>query len=246
MDTNLIRLAIDGIKEAVCEFRFESHSVPEIVIGRLTDAAAWAGFFQTRLPTADLPEQLRAAEESLRFAPTYQLNDPANQSNFLRVGANVISCHTLAPYPGWDAFRPRIAEALAALSDALPNVKLLRIGFRFVNAFSEATHGISSGIDLNISIAAGGTEVGRDFVILYSKELSSTHGVQITIATPKFVNGPEGRNIDMLIDIDVSTPDGGTVPEVGNALSWVDIAHDGLKEEFFRLIPADVVDRLRG
>lgn len=246
MDTKLIRLAIDGIQEAVCEIRFESNSVPEIVIGRLTDTAAWAGYVHTRLPTADLPEQLRAAEESFRFAPTYQLNDPSNDTDFVRVGANVISCHTLAPYPGWDAFRPRIAETLSALFDALRNVKLLRIGFRFVNAFSGATHGISSGVDLNIAMSAGGMEVGRDFVLVYSKELSGTHGVQITIATPKYVNGPEGKNIDMLIDIDVSTPKAELVPGMGDALSWIDGAHDGLKEEFFRLIPAGVVDRLRG
>ncbi|MDR6135722.1 uncharacterized protein (TIGR04255 family) [Sphingomonas sp. SORGH_AS802] len=246
MTANTIRLATDGIREAICEVRFESQGAPEVVIGRLTDASVWSRYDQLRLSSADLPEQIRATEEGFRFAPSYQLTNPADQADVVRIGPNVVSCHRLAPYPGWEVFRIAIRDTLEALFGSLRGVKTSRVGFRFVNAFSQARHGIQGAADLNISVMAGGAGVGQDFVLVYSKELSRAHDVQISIATPKFVHGPEGQALDILLDIDVVTPRALEMADISEVMSWIDVAHDRLKEEFFRLIPANVVDKLRG
>ncbi|PXA99938.1 hypothetical protein DMC47_00790 [Nostoc sp. 3335mG] len=246
MDVNEIRLGTDGIREAVCEFRFEATSLPEITIGRLTDAAAWQSYEQMRLPTADLPEQLRAADENLRFQPSYQLTNPTDPADFVRVGPNMVSCHRAAPYPGWDSFGPVIRDMLGALFQTVRSARIIRGGFRYINALSGETHFVSSAADLNVTVAAGDASVADTFVLVYSKELSNIHGVQVTVATPKFVQAPEGPGFDMLIDIDVSTPKGVVIDNADSACEWVEVAHTALKKEFFKLLPSNVVGRLKG
>ncbi|MCG7349310.1 TIGR04255 family protein [Sphingomonas sp. ACRSK] len=246
MDAAEIRLVKDGIQEAVCELRFETQNSPEITIGRLTDAPVWRGYSQTRLPTADVPEQLRKAEESFRFAPSYQLVSPNEASEFVRVGPNVVSCHRLAPYPGWETFGPEIWRTIEALYATVRDARITRVGFRYVNALSEAAHFIRGASDLNVSVTAGDNDVGAEFVLVYSRELESRHTVQVSLATPKFVQVADGSGFDVLIDIDVSTPAGFSITGLEEARGWIELAHTYLKQEFFRLIPTTVVDKLRG
>lgn len=57
----------------------------------------------------------------------------ADDTGLVAVGPNVLSAHVTQPYPGWDIFRARIAEALKAyLSIANPN-GIRRIGLRYIN-----------------------------------------------------------------------------------------------------------------
>lgn len=245
MDAGLIRLAKDGIREAICEVRFEAQGSPEITIGRLTDASVWREWDQVRLSSADIPEQLRATDESLRYAPSYQLTNPGNSLEFVRVGANVVSCHRIAPYPGWDQFGPTVEATLGALFATIRAVKITRVGFRYVNTLSQSEHHVGGVADLNVVLRAGEYDPGRAFVLVYSKELTVSHDVQVSIATPKFVQSPDGTDFDVLIDIDVSSSKGTALSDLAAASVWVDEAHIRLKEEFFTLIPEHVMDKLR-
>lgn len=245
METDSIRLARDGIKEAVCELRFESRLTPELVIGRLVDASAWAGRETVRLSTADIPNQLRQVDENLRYAPSYQLN-AENGHSFVRIGPASVSCHRTAPYPGWDSFGPTVDHTIEALFASVPSAVVSRMGFRFVNGLTAAEHHIGRASDLNILIAAGDQPVTDDFVLVFTKALTSDHTVQLTIATPRYVQGPVVSGFDLLIDVDVMTPVGHYISEAAHAIAWVEEAHRLLKQEFFRLIPAEVIDKLKG
>jgi uncharacterized protein (TIGR04255 family) len=49
------------------------------------------------------------------------------------VGADQLSIHMLRPYTGWDTFRPRILQALAAYRQIISPEGIARIGLRYIN-----------------------------------------------------------------------------------------------------------------
>lgn len=55
-------------------------------------------------------------------------------TRLIALGPDVLSVHTLRPYDRWDAYRPRIAEALAAYTDVVGGpIRVTRIDVRYIN-----------------------------------------------------------------------------------------------------------------
>jgi len=54
-------------------------------------------------------------------------------TRLVATGPDVLSVHVLKPYPGWDDFRTRITEAVAAYRTVVLPSGALRVGLRYVN-----------------------------------------------------------------------------------------------------------------
>ena len=235
------KLKRDAIAEALCEVRFEceeSSSLPEIVVGRLAEFTMWKDFAKTRLPMSDIPAPIRSSDRNLKYAPILQLNE-ANGARSVKIGVNVFSFQRMAPYPGWAAFKPEIDESLDFLFGSFNEFKATRLGFRYINIFSEEDHGVGSVGALNYSVKVAGQELTEPQNLNYQRQRSEGHIVQVRVASPEFVTGP--RKVQVLVDMDVFTPVGVETVDAAAARDWIEEAHTYEKEEFFLLFTEDMM-----
>ena len=236
----------DAIVEAICEIRFEceeSISVPEIVVGKLAEFEVWRDFDKVRLPAANIPEIARSQDPNLKVQPILELRE-RNGTLLTKIGVNVLSYHRLAPYPGWAIFKPEIDRTIDFLFDAFRSFKSTRLGFRYLNAFTTEDHGVQSVNHLNYSVNIAGAKLEGPQNLNYHITHSSTHLVQVRIASPEFVLSPAGKKIDALVDLDVFTPENFETNDAKTAKSWIEEAHTHEKQEFFRLFTEEMMQRL--
>src|SRR2546426_10312114 len=97
------KLKNDALVEALLEIRFDTPTIPEVLLGRLADHAAWKGFQQRRLPIAEIPAAIRQTDRNLRYSPLFELADP-ERNRLVRIGEHVLSYNQLRPYVGWTVF----------------------------------------------------------------------------------------------------------------------------------------------
>lgn len=247
MSVAKIHLKQDGIKEALFEIRFDSPVTPEVVIGRLTDAEGWAGYNPVRLAAADLPKQIRDIDLNLRYAPSYELVK-SETNELIRIGAKSLSYHRLAPYPGWNIHFPALKDAIKTLFAKIATITPTRLGFRYVNALNGQDHLIGRASDLALKIAIGdGVGFEPDsFALNYKRQACLGHIEQVQVATPDYVQGQPGLpDFSVIVDIDIFTPDAYTVGGQDDVLAWIETAHDLLKENFFKLLPNNIIEQLR-
>jgi uncharacterized protein (TIGR04255 family) len=231
------KLKSDAVEEALFEVRFETKHLGEVFVGRL------ASQFGTpkRLPAADVPLPVRVSNPDLKYQATLQAQ--ASSGRVAKVGDRVFSYHTLAPYPGWQSFKSEIAQTIARVRDAIPDITPTRLGFRYVNVLEPAKHKIRSVADLNLSVRIAGHELTTPMNLNYAKS-KGEQALLVRIATPEFVKAPLGRLFAVLIDVDVHQ-ETMPVPDVDHIMDWVETAHTNLKEEFFGLLRQETVNDLR-
>jgi uncharacterized protein (TIGR04255 family) len=232
------KLKDDAIVEALCELRFETEMLPEVVVGRLVDEPSRLRAWQ-RLPTADLPQLFIAANPDLRFQPSFELAD-ASRRTILRIGPNMISYHCLAPYPGWEHFKADIATAIQRLFDALPEVTLTRAGLRYVNSLSMTRHHIGSVHQLCTQTTIADAAVTGPMLLRFERQVASNHRVASQLASADFAKGvtPDSTAI---VDIDVYTTASLGKLAFAQILAWIEEAHAYEKIAFFELIPSEIL-----
>jgi uncharacterized protein (TIGR04255 family) len=197
------------------EICFDLPVVPEVVIGRLSDVQAWANFSLNRLPSADMPHQMRMMDELALHAPSYELT--SGEAELLRIGPNSLSYHRMAPYPGWSQQSSALKQVVENLFKAIQGIKLLRLGLRYINALNGPDHKINSAADLALKIVAGEGEmiVPTSFALNYRQHRQSEHVEQVQVATPDYVQSQVGQpEFSVIVDIDIFTPDSHSVSSV--------------------------------
>ncbi len=235
------KLKNDSIVEALCELRFDAPAIPEIAVGRIMDKLASMGK-PKRLPTADIPEPIREAAAQLRHQPWYELRH--DDGPLIRVGPNLISCHRVGRYVGWERFEPEIAGTIRALYEAIDAPKVSRIGLRYVNALIPDLHLIKDVHDLLLQIRVANDGYRGPVLLTLLNENSEAHLTQTRIASPRFAAGVPG-NACAIVEVDVSTPAEVSFADIGDVLKWVSAAHDFEKAAFFRLFPPDILQALK-
>ena len=239
------KLNPDAIAEAICEVRFEceeSKSLPELVVGKLAAFRNWEQFAKIRLPISDIPAPIRAQDPNLRNQPSLELRQAQNL-RLAKIGPNVLSYHRLAPYPGWDDFKNEIEETIKFLFASFNDFECTRIGFRYVNLFTDK-HGVSGVGELNYSVNVAGEPLSGPQNLNYNRSQSEDHIVQVRIASPEFVSGPDLTEVRAVVDLDVFTPGQFETHNADTAVRWIEEAHNFEKEEFFRLFTEEMRKRL--
>lgn len=241
-----IKLKKDAIAEAICEIRFdsaESKEVPELVVGRLADHDKWHSFRKNRLPVSDIPAPIRQQDPTLRNQPMLELRDDA-AAQLVKIGSNVISFHQLAPYPGWELFKPELHEVLDLVHAVLDAFRVVRLGFRYVNLLNETDHKISDITALNYSIDVAGAPLKPPLNLNYQSSYGEHHTALVRIASPEFVSGNVADPFSALVDIDVFTPSDFSADGADVAKAWVERAHEVEKTEFFKLFTPEILEEL--
>jgi uncharacterized protein (TIGR04255 family) len=238
------KLKHDAIVEAVFEMRFDMESIPEILFGRLVDFSAWSAFQQRRLPAYDLPAPIRQADETLRYQAVFELNDVKANSS-LRIGPQVVSYHQREPYGSWTTFRPRVEEAIDQLFDKAQNVKVHRLGLRYLNALRRELHQVAGVRDIDIEITVSEGTISESLNLNFTQSISSDMRCTVRIATPDFVQGVYPKDTAVFVDVDVFTSQQFRATDRSAVKTWLSAAHEREKEYFFGLLKTTTIDSLR-
>jgi len=239
------KLKNDAIVEALLEIRYECDDLSPTVTGKLTDVTFCTDFQKgTRLPAADIPDQIRDQDPQLAFQPLIDRRN-ATGTKAIRIGPKVLSVHYYAPYPGWDSIEGELNLLIDELFSKLAQVRVLRLGLRYINILSSRLHLVQSAADLALSATVAGKPLTA-LNVTYPEHEDANHTAIVRVATPQFVQAAEGLPDDMAvaIDVDVFSPNGLEEQTARYCKQWVHEAHLIEKSAFFGLIPPEITKRL--
>lgn len=235
----------DAIIEAILELRLDAPTVlPEVLFGRLAEHSAWTSFQQRRLPAYEVPSPLREADPTLRFAPIFELAD-TEAKQAIRIGPHVFAYHHFVPYPSWPDFRVKLFLAVDELFSKAPGLTVRRLGLRYLNALRQDKHGISSARDLDINVTVSQEPQQERININYLVTPFDGSQCMVRIATRDFVAGPAPPEATVFVDVDVFTKDEFQTTKIDEVKTWVDLAHDHLKREFFHVLKPETIAQLK-
>jgi len=238
------RLSPDMISEALFEMRFEHTDLSEMVTGRLSTRLEAQGWKVSRLPAADLPEQVRLTTPAMRFLPILEMRSAEGQE-IIRVGPHVLSHHVVGDYMGWSVFQPKLLCSVNMALSASQSIRPVRLGLRYMNAPTTIAHGIRSVHDLNLSITVAGSAPASDLQLIYRIVEDETLEGLVRIVTSSFIEASPVPEAVAVVDIDMFTPDSTAHFEADNIASWLEKAHDVEKRTFFGLLTPQTIATLK-
>ncbi len=236
------KLKEDAIVEALLEIRFESDDIGEIVVGRLNDLEIWKDLPTQRLSNADIPEFIRDNDNRLRFSPVIERR---SDEFAVRIGSKVLSLHVYAPYPGWDELQDKLAHVIKELFAKLDNLRIVRLGLRYINLIESDRHKTEGINDLDLSLQVENEDISDGLNVSYRRKPSDKHIVLTRVASPDFINASDlPEDVVAVIDVDVFTPTGYEESEQAEVHQWLFDAHLFEKQAFFQLLPDELVEEL--
>jgi uncharacterized protein (TIGR04255 family) len=236
------KLKKDAIFQALFDIRFTSRDVtPEIITGKLASHSRWKGWSVQRLAFADIPAAVRQQDPALQFQPLIELHSA--HGRLVRIGERSLSCHTLAPYPGWTVWEPELRATIDVLHSSFENLVVTRFGLRYINAVGPE-HFINSVGELRLSVKIAGASPAGPLLLHYQHDRDPDHVAIVRISSREFVVNPQPPDLAAVIDVDVFTPASFSTADPEAAKAWLGRAHELAKEEFFRLIPDNIVRKL--
>jgi uncharacterized protein (TIGR04255 family) len=238
------KLKNDAILEALLELRFESSTFPEVFLGRLVDHKYWKQFKQRRLPAYEIPAQMRQMEATLQHAPIIELFG-ADSKAALRIGPSVISYHRTSPYIGWQKFKPELLQVAESLFQTAENLRVNRMGLRYLNSLTGERHYIGSIADLDLRLRIADEDITKSTNINFITSSGDNSSCTVRIATKEFVQGSIPQDTSVFIDVDVFTNDGFVTSDQLAVQKWIEFAHAYEKTEFFRLFTQEILDKLK-
>jgi uncharacterized protein (TIGR04255 family) len=238
------KLKNDAIIEALFEIRFDMESVPELLYGRLADHSGWRSLEQRRLPAYDIPAPMRQVDENLRYQPVFELNDSARNSS-IRIGPQVLSFHQRQPYGSWSTFRPKVEEAVDQLFGKAHNVKVRRLGLRYINALCSDPHNVRGVADLDLQITFSGEEISEKLNLNFTRSVSADSSCTVRVATPDYVQGVYPKETSVVVDVDVFTAPRFLATDKRVVKRWLKTAHGAEKYYFFALLKENTIIDLR-
>src|SRR5215210_1273143 len=187
-----------------------------------------------------------------RFAPTDQwdltvpgrLYDREARSALVQVGPHQLAVHHKLPYPGWAGFYTLIERMLGMYLEIVRSTPE-RVGLRYINQIplsSSETTEIGSLITLDPPIPAEIDRPLENFYQRYELQHDAPKGILIH-QTGGLQLSPEGERI-VVLDLDFgSLP--GSAPDVADAASWLQAAHDRVEEAFQASVNLKLLDKMR-
>lgn len=152
-----------------------------------------------RLPTAEIPQPMRANNPNLQFAP---LSRVEWGSYFISVGDRniVISCKL--PYPKWPNFKTTILDVTRRIARAEIAGKVERYSLKYVNLIEAPTLALQIE-KIRMSIALGTVQVLADHVNMQVHRVEGDIVHILSVITGAKGNRPDGTELDgVVVDID--------------------------------------------
>lgn len=241
--TSSDKLADPPIVEAVLEVRFTAPELEEVVVGRLSDLPLWRGSHKTRLPPADIPAPIRAANPMLLHMPTVEIRN-VGAINAVRIGSNVLTLHFYRPYAGWETIYPVLQDVIDAAFAGVPTLQVARLGLRYINVFTKSRHHVGSVSDLTLRVEVARSVLTEPINLTFTSD-SAQFTCTTRVASRPYLMGAFDGDASAAVDIDVTTPNGYSVALPQAVKTWIDEAHTREKQAFRRLLPDDLFLKLR-
>lgn len=220
------------IIEALVEIRFETNFPHDAVFGLLYNSIKDKYSVVSKLPVADIPEQIRNSDMSLQFSPHYKLQ---SDKYICQVGPKVLTVNCLEPYSGWDEYFEEIKYIISKFKMTGVPSKVTRLGVRYINFFMANIFE-----HINIKIVFEGARIGEGESILkfdfHSGEFISTLHVASGVRRIK----QHITLVGSIVDIDTHAE----FPEMvfdEQLFSLIDSGHQIGKDLFFRLVTDELV-----
>lgn len=239
------KLKNDAIVEAAFEIRFSTSTIPEVLFGRVSDFGPWKNFIQSSLPISQIPASMRQADPNLRFQPVFALIDEP-QKRAIRIGGNTISYSRGMPYVGWDVFKLELGEVISVIFEKAADLRVERLGLRYLNALRKDLHGVQSLADLDLRLHIEGERITSFANVNLTFDPTTDTACTLRVATPEFVQGQVPPGTSVYVDVDVFTNEEGFASTDRKFVdAWIERAHTREKEQFFRLLPIPAIESLR-
>jgi uncharacterized protein (TIGR04255 family) len=237
-------LSRDAILEVNFEIRFEpsQNSMPEIILGRLSEPYLQKGFSVERLPIGEIPQAVRDRDASLQYQPLVRLHSKDSQFR-VSVGNRSYNFAVVRKYCGWKELIKELRRFIQHFFQSNIHTEIQRLGLRYQNALTSPDHCIESLFDLNVELAIAGEEVSTPVSITYTKQHTSTLKSICRIVSSEYVQGDVPKGTSALIDIDMFSDAFGTGSEE-TVLEWAEVAHQHEKLQFFSILPTSVIQKL--
>lgn len=239
-----IRLTQEPLVDAVFEIRFASSTpasdvVPGFLYGKLGGMKKIE-----RLPTSDLPRQIRDSDPNLQFAPLVRV---LWGEFILLIGDRNLAVACKIPYPGWSRFRPAILEII----DLLKGLQIIKVVSRFSMKYVDlvpATSILEQVGALELRLALGGHELREEsFQIRVDVPKDGFINV-VQLVSGATANLPDGRVREgVIVDIDTiqNLPSGEPMDtfcvELPKRLERI---HDANKRMFFDCLRKETIAAL--
>lgn len=128
-----VRITPCPIVEAVMDVRFVSSEPWQVMPGLLYTAVRERYTDKKELPVAQIPEEIREQDTSLRFQALVRFQA---EKMMLQLGPRVLSViFTGGEYPGWNAFRGEMEWLLPRLKGLRFIQEVGRLGLRYIDFF---------------------------------------------------------------------------------------------------------------
>ncbi|MBL0422375.1 TIGR04255 family protein [Ramlibacter sp. AW1] len=153
------------------------------------------------LPAAQLPEQMRALDPQLAFAPLSRIGWKEQFAILVGERSLVVGCRM--PYPGWVAFKPAILEVLGVLKEAQIVTRVHRHSLKYIDLLNTGDDDAEALRRLNVSVRVGSHTIASENTALRS-ELKRGPFLQAVQVASRAVVQQEGvgTRTGALIDVD--------------------------------------------
>lgn len=242
------RLNRDPIVEALCEIRFEptENDVAPLLLGAMFNLLKVDFPQHAKLPSASLPNELKASVPDMAFAPQYRLK---GDNCVVHIGDKALSVAVQYPYPGWSNFRPLILRTLRTAIDSGLLGIVNRMSLRYTNRLDLDSNRPLSAI-LRTSLALGDSRVsdkpmvGPDRSALMLRYESRADGLVsiIQVGWPaKFALAQKSIPDGLAVDVDVIADSLASKNFRQEFESLLDAIHATEKAKFFSLLTPETV-----
>lgn len=239
-----IRIDPDAIIEALFELRFDAVTpLPEVLFGRLSGVPEWSSFQARRLPAYQLPAQFRDSDASLRYVPIFELTS-TEPPRAIRVGGHVLSYHVLAPYTGWAEFSKDLDLVLDGLFKFTEGLQVNRLGLRYINALTEAKHGVAGIRDLDLELSVSQAPLERNISLTMVKDVFAHTQCKVVVATKEHVQGTVPPDSTVVVDTDVATTPGFSTNSAAEVRTWLNQARISKNQAFLCLMKKGTLDAI--
>ena len=237
------RLNKEPLLDAVFELRFNSVAPASSILPGILFSKLSGEKNIEKLAAAQIPEQVRAADPNLQFAPVVRLS----WGNFvILISDRSMAVACKIPYPRWTAFKSAILESMGHLHDAKIIMAVHRYALKYVDIIpSDSIKEQVSFVNLELSVGNHKLEQEPFQVKIELPRNGLVNLVQI-VSNAEVVTKDKARKKGIIVDID-------TVKNVNNIQiqSLMDVISDELEnmhdtncEIFFSCLKQETISLL--
>lgn len=238
------KLKKEPLIDAVFEVRFTSAFPAGSVLPGLLFGTLDGGDKKIeQLPLSQLPQVIRDADPSLRFAPLSRLDW---QQFYINIGDRSVSVGFKYPYPGWHSFKPAIIKVMDSLKSADILKSVERYSLKYVDLLpAKDLREQVSFVNFDVTLAGHKLENEAFQIRLEIPRDGFIHAVQVVSSATVTLHTGESRQ-GLIVDVDTITNQRGISFEelLSGFPEKLDFIHQANKEIFFDCLKSQTITAL--